>query len=169
MQYSDFDLEVYPLIDSNSVSSEKITIHAPAELVWQVIVDFDNYGQWNPFCPSVEGALELGAALTMKVDLGNGLQEQVEYISAIDAPRRIVWSMENKPGDPIHADRSQIIESINAHSCTYWSIDEFAGDMVPAMMAAMAEPVERGFNRCAQGLKAHAERLYQAQQTASDD
>ena len=156
------------MIDNNSVSSDRVTIHAPAELVWQVIVDFDNYVQWNRFCPEIRGELKLGAALAMRVDLGNGLQDQVEYISTIEAPRRIVWSMENKPGDPIHADRSQVIEPIDEHSCTYWSIDEFAGDMVPAMMEAMAEPVERGFNLCAQGLKDHAERLYQERRAATD-
>ena len=66
------------MINSDSVSSEKLTIEAPAELVWSVIVDFEHYHLWNAFCPEVAGVAELGSALTMKVDLGNGLQEQVE-------------------------------------------------------------------------------------------
>ena len=148
------------MIGSDSISSEKITIEAPAELVWSVIVDFENYHLWNEFCPHVSGELQLGAPLAMKVDLGNGLQDQVEYISHIDAPHRIVWSMENKPGDPIHADRSQIIEALDDQRCTYVTIDEFSGEMVPQMMSAMAEPVETGFARCAEGLKARAEALY---------
>ena len=148
------------MIDENSVSSEKITIEAPAELVWSVITDFEHYHLWNAFCPEVTGKLELGAPLAMRVDLGNGLQDQVEYISHIQAPNKIVWSMENKPGDPIHADRSQIVEAIDDRRCTYISIDEFAGDMVPQMMEAMAEVVERGFEKCAEGLKARAEALY---------
>lgn len=148
------------MINENSVASETLTINAPAELVWDVIVDFANYHQWNAFCPEASGELVLGAPLTMQVDLGAGLQEQVEFITVIDAPHRIVWSMENKPGDPICADRSQIITPIDEHSCTYVSIDEFSGDMVPPMMEAMGEAVERGFNICAQGLKAHAEALY---------
>ena len=148
------------MINSDSVSSEKLTIEAPAELVWSVIVDFEHYHLWNAFCPEVKGELKLGAPLVMSVDLGNGLQEQVENITLIEAPNRIVWSMENKPGDPIHADRSQIIEAIDDKRCTYTSIDKFAGEMVPQMMAAMAEPVERGFEKCAEGLKARAEALY---------
>ena len=46
----------------------------------------------------------------MQVDLGMGLQEQVEYITCIEAPRKITWSMANNPGDPIHADRSQVFD-----------------------------------------------------------
>jgi len=155
------------MIGESSVESDEVTIEAPAEVVWSVLVDFPNYRLWNAFCPSVEGELKIGAPLAMKVDLGAGLQDQVEYITVLDAPRRIVWSMENRPGDPIHADRSQVITPIDEVRCTYRSVDEFAGDMVPSMMAALAEPVERGFNVCARGLKQRAESLYRAQLEAS--
>lgn len=150
------------MIDESSVACETITIDAPAEVVWNVLVDFERYGEWNEFCPEIDGKLELGAPLTMKVDLGHGLQEQVEYITCIEAPHKIVWSMRNEPDDPIHANRTQQIEPIDETRCRYASIDEFAGPAVPAMMKAMAEPVERGFEACAQGLKREAERRYQA-------
>ena len=152
------------MITDNSVASDEITINAPAELVWSVIVDFAAYPEWNRFCPQIQGELKLGAPLAMRVDLGNGLQDQVEYISVIEAPHRIVWSMENKPDDPIHADRTQIITPVDANSCRYVSMDEFGGPMVPSMMEALAEAVERGFNRCAQDLKARAEALHQRAQ-----
>ncbi len=148
------------MITENTVSSDEVTIEAPAQLVWDVIVDFENYHLWNEFCPRIDGKLEMGHAVVMQVDLGNGPQEQVEYITEIDAPRRIVWSMENKPGDPVHADRAQVITPLDESRCTYVTYDEFAGEMVPAMMEAMAEPVERGFNLCAQGVKRRAEELF---------
>ena len=46
------------MIGKDSVSSEKITINAPAEVVWSVIVDFENYHLWNDFCPQISGELE---------------------------------------------------------------------------------------------------------------
>ena len=147
------------MIDDASVSSETITIHAPAEIVWKVLVDFEHYGLWNSFCPQIVGKLELGAPLQMKVDLGSGLQDQVEYISRIEPNHIIVWSMENKPGDPIHADRTQRITAIDENTCSYQSIDEFSGEAVGPMLAALGEVVESGFNRCAQGLKQRAEAI----------
>ena len=33
------------------------------------------------------------------------------------------------------------IEELDEHSCTYFTVDEFSGEMVPEMMAAMAGPV----------------------------
>lgn len=142
------------------VSSEEITIEAPAELVWEIIVDFPRYAEWNEFCPGAEGELALGNPLTMQVDLGSGINEQVEYFTVIEAPHRIVWSMENRPGDPVHADRAQIITPIDASSCTYVTYDDFSGEMVPDMVAAMGEAVERGFNLCASCLKARAEAMF---------
>ncbi len=57
------------------VSSKTLTIEAPAELVWQVIIDFEHYSVWNEFCPSIEAALEVGSPVKMQVNLGNGLQD----------------------------------------------------------------------------------------------
>lgn len=155
------------MITQNSVSSETITINAPVELVWQVIVDFENYGEWNEFCPSIKGELKMGEPLEMQVDLGSGLQAQVESITCIEPGRKIVWSMENKPEDPIHADRAQILTPVDAHSCTYISVDEFGGEMCGPMIDAMGKAVEDGFNLCARNLKARAEVLYQAQQAGA--
>ena len=41
------------MTDKVVVSSETVTIDAPAELVWAVLVDFAAYGEWNAFCPSI--------------------------------------------------------------------------------------------------------------------
>ncbi|MEM1113775.1 MAG: SRPBCC domain-containing protein [Pseudomonadota bacterium] len=139
------------------VSSETVIIHATAERVWGILTDFERYGEWNSFCPSIEASLEIGSPVKMQVDLGAGLQEQVEYITEVDAPRRITWSMENRPGDPIHADRVQEVTAVDAGRCTYRTWDEFSGEAVDAMVEALGQQVEDGFNRCAQDLKRFAE------------
>jgi hypothetical protein len=38
----------------------EIEIYAPAEAVWEVLVDFDAYATWNPFIRRVAGLLRLG-------------------------------------------------------------------------------------------------------------
>ncbi len=147
------------MITEDTVSSDEITIDAPIQLVWDVLVDFANYGEWNAFCPSCEAELEMGSPVRMQVDLGMGLQEQVEYICLLEPPNAIAWRMENKPGDPIHAVRTQYLKAIDDNSCTYVSVDEFSGEALAPMMEAMAKGVEAGFNRCGYGLKAYCEKL----------
>ncbi|MEH6588123.1 MAG: SRPBCC domain-containing protein [Halioglobus sp.] len=141
------------------VSSDVLTINASAELVWQVIADFEHYALWNEFCPSIEAVLELGSPVKMQVDLGNGLQEQVEYITCIEAPTKITWSMENKPGDPVHADRSQVVTALDANSCSYVTYDDFSGEFAATMVEQLGEQVRAGFNLCARNLKDRAETL----------
>jgi hypothetical protein len=74
--------------------------------------------------------------------------------------------MENRPEDPVHAVRSQYLKRLNDSSCTYVSVDEFAGPQMAAMMEHFAPAVEAGFNRCAYDLKAHAERAFKAADVA---
>ena len=149
------------MITASSVSSELITIQSPSEVVWSILVDFKNYALWNDFCPKIDGKLELGEVVTMQVDLGFGLQKNVEYITKIEPYHTLVWSMENNPGDPIHADRYQILVSLNEKSCTYETVDYFSGDEVALMIEQVGQQIEAGFNQCARGLKLRAEDLYQ--------
>ena len=148
------------MITENSVSCDDIVIEAPAELVWEILLDFDNYSAWNAFCPEIKGEATMGAALHMMVDLGSGLQPQVEYVTRLEPPHRVTWSMENKPGDPIHADRTQTVTPLSESSCSYSSIDEFSGEAVGPMIEALGAEVEKGFSLCAKGLKAYAEQRY---------
>ena len=150
------------MITDNAVSSDPVVIEAPIEVAWAVLVDFDAYGDWNGFCPHAEATLALNEPIRMQVDLGFGLQEQVEIICRIEPPTAIAWRMANEPGDPIHAVRTQTLEQLGDARCAYLSVDLFSGPGVPDMMAALGQAVEDGFNQCARDLKRHCEALYQA-------
>lgn len=149
------------MISDTAVASDVVNIQAPAELVWSILVDFERYFEWNRFCPHIKSSLQLGAAVEMMTDLGFGLQPQIEYITCIEPLKKIAWSMENKPGDPIHACRSQTITVLSHNSCSYFTVDDFSGEQMPAMLEQFGAGIERGFNRCAIDLKAFAEKRYQ--------
>ncbi len=38
-----------------------IDINAQSTKVWEVLVDFPAWKEWNPFIPSITGKLEVGA------------------------------------------------------------------------------------------------------------
>jgi uncharacterized membrane protein len=44
-----------------------VDIDAPREHVWEVLVGFPAWKEWNPFIPSVTGKLEVGARLLITV------------------------------------------------------------------------------------------------------
>ncbi len=149
------------MITETAVYSDEVIIDAPVELVWQILLDFENYEKWNPFCPrAINESLALGSPIDMMVDLGNGLTRQVEYIAEVTAYECIAWATANKPEDPVHAVRSQRLKRLADDRCMYVTVDDFDGPGRAAMMAQFAKPVETGFNRCAYGLKEYAEALY---------
>ena len=64
------------MITENAVYSDEVTIEAPVELVWEILLDFDNYELWNTFCPRViNDSLEIGSSVDMMVDMGDTLVE----------------------------------------------------------------------------------------------
>jgi uncharacterized protein YndB with AHSA1/START domain len=149
------------MITENAVYSDEVTIEAPVELVWEILLDFDKYGEWNGFCPTAKNdSLELGSPVDMMVNLGGELSRQVEFISRVEPHRCIAWAMQNLPEDPVHAVRSQHLKRLDDKRCTYVSVDEFSGPQMAGMMEHFAPLVEAGFNRCAYDLKEYAEKTY---------
>ena len=72
-------------LDPNAiVVSETVTIHAPASLVWDILLDMPKYGDWNPFCVECESTLEIGAPVKMKlksyVNTDPEFFENTEYV-----------------------------------------------------------------------------------------
>jgi hypothetical protein len=47
--------------------STSITINASPEKVWQILTRFENYPAWNPFIKKIEGSLQPGATLTVRM------------------------------------------------------------------------------------------------------
>ena len=49
------------------VASDTYEIAAPASIVWEILTDFANYSDWNPFCVRAEAKLEMGSPVVMKL------------------------------------------------------------------------------------------------------
>jgi hypothetical protein len=156
------------MITDSLVSSDAITIHAPAAFIWDILVDFENYHLWNRFCPEIRASLELNSPVEMMVDLGQGPQPQTEFMCIIEPPNKIAWRMENRPDDPVHATRIQTLAPLDEASCQYLSVDEFSGPACKDMLEAFGQAIETGFNLCATNLKAYAEQQYQKARQAEN-
>ncbi len=45
----------------------QIQINAPVQKVWEILMDFDTYPQWNPFVKSLEGDIREGGSIKVKL------------------------------------------------------------------------------------------------------
>jgi hypothetical protein len=138
--------------------SNKVSINASAETVWNILTDFEKYSQWNPFTYKVEGKLVIGEPVTLYVQMKeNDKRVQKEEVCIIDKPERLSWNMKMGSSIILAAQRDQFIEVIDANSCTYETTDSFQGLLTPVVMGLFKQHIESGFNKLAQKLKERAE------------
>ena len=145
-----------------TVCSERVEIEAPASFVWDVIVDFSSYEEWNPFTVRVEAVLELGAPVVLHLpdpSKPGETFETHEQISVIDPPHHLQYNTgDSIPG--IHAIRDQWVEDLGEERSAYRTTDVFSGEHAQAIFDMQQEWVTNGFNATAHALKAHAEQLW---------
>ncbi len=148
----------------------RIEIDAPIDDVWAVLVDLRRYGEWNPFVPQVVDApasVQVGTPLLFVVRWADGDEyRSKERVVQIDAPapdgsgtRTATFAVRfagwmHAPG-LIRATRFQTLTELSGGRTEYRTVEELRGLL--ARYTPLAK-VQRGFEDCAQALKAAAER-----------
>ena len=152
-------------------ASASVSIDAPAELVWNVMLDLDGYGQWNPFIVRVDApggrAPRVGDPITLHVRFRGGRAvASRERITRIEAPAvdgavaRALLEYEfygrlHRVG-LVRGRRLQRLEQGADGSTLYRTEERFRGALA---FAVPARAVQDGFQRHARALKQRAESL----------
>lgn len=50
----------------------EIIIQAIPQKIWEILTDFDNYSNWNPFITSISGNIQTGSKITVNINPPNG-------------------------------------------------------------------------------------------------
>ncbi|MFE0026718.1 SRPBCC family protein [Amycolatopsis sp. NPDC059021] len=146
------------------VESVTVEIGAPAEFVWDVLIDYPRYPEWNPYTVKVETTLRLGDPIDLSLpnrDGSAGTFVNREYIRVVDPPRHLRYDTgEELPG--IFAFRDQWIEPLGPARCSYRTTDTFSGKYAEAVLEQTGQWVKDGFDAVARALKTRAEDLWVA-------
>lgn len=70
-----------------------IAINAKPCAVFEVLADFDRYPEWNPYHIHVNGALEVGAPLEVRVSRPDGKVVDIPHVRVLEIEpcRTLVW------------------------------------------------------------------------------
>jgi hypothetical protein len=142
-------------------------IDAPIDLVWQVMIDTDRYGEWNPFIVRVDRLdarpPQVGDDLRLHVEWsGGGTVRTVERITALDPPRDGAALLEYDFRGPVAAlrlvrgRRRQELSELPGGKTLYLTAETLRGVL---SFAAPIRKVQDGFERHAESLKRRAESL----------
>jgi hypothetical protein len=135
-----------------------IDIDASPERVWEVLLDFPRYPEWNPFITSISGRAVAGArlAVTLAPPEGRAITMRPE-VQVVDTGRRFAWL--GRLGIPRVFDGAHefLIEPDSSGSVRFMQRETFRGVLVPVLGRALAR-TRKGFDAMNQALKERAER-----------
>ena len=139
------------------VSADPIDIEAPAQRVWDILLDVEKYGEWNPFTPRVDTNFEVGSPVVLHVNMGPVKLKQPELIQAVEPPRLLAWGMTMGAHFLLFTRREQRLQALSETSCRYETSDSFSGLLTPLIMLLCGRLIRRGFNDVARALKVRSQ------------
>ncbi len=143
------------------VTSVEVQIEAPAQLVWDVLVDYAAYPEWNPYTVEVTTTLELGSPIELTLpsyDGSGALLVSREFIREVDPPHHLRYDNAGEvPG--VVGVRDQWITALGPDRCTYVTTDTISGEHADLAISLTGEWMKAGFDSVAEALKVRAESL----------
>jgi hypothetical protein len=135
----------------------EIHIEAPPETVWQVLTDFRQYPDWNPFMPHAEGDIREGATIEVRIEPpgGRGMTFR-PTLRRVEPNRELRWL--GRLLLPKLFDGEHIFELHPAEEGTrFIQRENFGGLLVPLLWGTLEGATRRGFEAMNQALKERAE------------
>ncbi|MDN3669173.1 SRPBCC domain-containing protein [Echinicola jeungdonensis] len=131
----------------------QIHIEAKPKLVWAILMDFDNYPQWNPFIKSLTGKIQIGK--TIKVNL-SGMNFMPKII-ALEKNKEFQW-LGNLGFKGLFdgEHRFELLENPDG-STTFVHSEKFKGILVPILKKKLLKETKPGFEAMNLSLKNRVE------------
>ena len=136
----------------------EVTIDAPAELVWELLTDFDSFADWNPFMQRASGnlAVEEKLVIYLKPPGGMGMSFKPRILKVVPN-REFRWLGHFVMPGVFDGEHIFEIDPIGDASCRFVQREEFRGILALPILAMIGKSTERGFTEMNQALKARAE------------
>jgi hypothetical protein len=133
-----------------------IDIEAPPQQVWEVLLDFPSWREWNPFIPSVDGSLVVGERILIKVvPPGRKPMEFKPEVFVVRPCEEIIWG-----GSFLwvmyRGDHAFLLESLPGGGTRFRQRERFRGPMT-LFMTRMIKDTEKGYYQMNQALKRRVE------------
>jgi hypothetical protein len=134
-----------------------VEIDAPAGRVWDVLVDFASYPEWNPFVTSISGNASPGGRLSvyLRPPQGRGMTFRPRVLAAVPG-RELRWLGRLFVPGLFDGEHSFVIEPVDSRRCRLVQGETFRGLLV-GLFGKVLERTAKGFEAMNAALKARAE------------
>src|SRR5215211_8829895 len=143
----------------SKVLVSSIDIEAPAEKVWELLLDFTAYPTWNPFITRAEGTVQAGGRLTLRMQpvSGSAVTLRPTVVEVVDG-HRLRWQGRLGVRGLFDADHLFIVEPQGAAGSRLIQQEQFSGLLVPFLQRSLDRGTLPAFQAMNSALKDRAER-----------
>jgi hypothetical protein len=140
----------------------RIGIHAPDEIVWEILSDIPGWADWCPIYPRAEGEIRIGNRWTVDVALPGQPVRTINPVILDWAPfDHIHWRLDLMRGWA-RTVRFLEIEKMGEENVIFSNGEIFDGLLGPSIARRLRRPVLEGFEAMNEVLKQRSEALWQA-------
>ncbi|MGF7117062.1 SRPBCC family protein [Methanobacterium oryzae] len=135
----------------------EIEINASADVVWNIITNFDDYPRWNPFIKEISGNLQEGAQIEVFIKPPNskGMKFKPKIIK-FQPEKEVRWLGRLWIPKLFDGEHSLIIRKISENKVLFIQKERFYGVLVP-ILSNLLKDTKSGFELMNQALKQEAE------------
>ncbi|HWQ18580.1 MAG TPA: SRPBCC domain-containing protein [Methanotrichaceae archaeon] len=134
----------------------EVIINASPSRVWQTLMDFGSYPQWNPFILQVTGSARQGEKLKVQMHAGSRTMTLHPTVLAVQPERELLWLGSLFIPGIFDGEHSFIIEPLGKDRVRMVQSETFNGLLIP-FSGSLLNETERSFRAMNQALKKRAE------------
>ena len=140
----------------NEIHTE-IDISTPVEKVWEILTDFKNYPQWNPFIKNAQGNIREGEFLKVQIQPPgrNAMMFQPKVLKA-GANQELRWKGKLLMPGLFDGEHSFLLKEISPQKTKFIHSEKFTGILVPLFKNVLKDS-KRGFELMNEALKKRCE------------
>ena len=136
----------------------EIEIQATAERVWQMLIDFDNFPNWNPFIRRASGEIKTGARLEVRIQpSGAGGMTFRPTVLKAEPERELRWLGRLLMPGLFDGEHVFTIEPFGESRVRFTQSEIYTGLFVPLLARRLNTDTRRGFEEMNRALKTRAE------------
>ena len=139
----------------------EIEIQASAEQVWQLLIDFASFPEWNPFMRRASGEVKVGARLEVYLQPSgtSGMTFKPTVLNA-EPNRELRWLGRLIMPGLFDGEHILTIEPLETNRVRFVQREIFKGLLVPLFAHRLDTDTRRVFEEMNRALKARAERAH---------
>jgi hypothetical protein len=138
----------------------RIGIQAPAEVIWDIVYDIENWSAWNPLNPEAGGAIHIGQTISITVALP-GMKARPTRPTVLEwVPNEQLHWQTSLLGGLVKGTRYVEIERLAPESCIVSNGEIIGGLLGPTAARNIGARLFRGLREMNEALKTRAEQRW---------